>query len=256
MNAANESDLCCGRCGLPAVTLLTSTCPRCGSDVREVGIGPRAGTRSGPAGAIARWTFLLAIPVIAILITLESVKYYQRNQQRMLMPVQRGGLSATFTATGSGFSKTCPLDDVTILLVGPGGQRTILSVDAGNLRYRTPDDRLELRDRPGRLTTGVMLIVISSIGVNPTDPANKAIADELMGVIAGAHAGNLVAASCPSFKIRGGGGAGYSGGANRTLVNWTLGVGVIVWIAGVATILRRERRPRGAAVANIAEAGA
>jgi hypothetical protein len=236
-----ELALGCGRCGLPASALITFNCPRCGADVREVGIGRKPGG-AGPVERIVKWTLLLAVPVAAILITLESVKYYERNQQRILVVEPRGALEATFTATGRGFSARCPLDDVTLLLATPGG-RTMLRVDAGSMAYATLDERLEPVTRAGRLTPAVMLVSLSSIGHDPTDPATKAYANELLGVIAAAHAGDMAPAASPSFRSTGGG-AGYSAGANRTLVNWTWFVGLLVWVAGVVLIFRRQQHIR------------
>ena len=236
-----ELHLVCGRCGLPASALITFNCPRCGADVREVGIGRRPGG-IGPVQKTIKWTLLIAIPVAAILITLESVKYYNRHQQRRLIVEPRAALEANVTAFGSGFSSKCPLDDVTLLLATPAG-RTALRVDAASMRYAAPDEQLEFKDRPGRLTAGVLLMTLSSIGLDPTDPATKQYAAEVMAVISAAHAGDMDAAPAPSFRSRGGG-AGYGAGANRTLVNWTWLAALVIWIAGVIVIFRLQDRIR------------
>ena len=237
-----ELHLVCGRCGVPASTLMTFTCPGCGADVREVGIGQRAGGR-GPARLIVFWTVLIAIIVGTALMMLEIFPYHSVHQQRGLVPENRlTAPEVTITAAGTGFSKNCPLDDVTMLLVTPAG-RTLVRVDAASLAYATLDERLNLVERPGRLTHGVMLVILSSIGFDPTDPATRQAATELMGFIAAAHAGNMDIAARESFPT-GEFGGGRVEILNRALINWTWFAGLVLWAAGVAFIFHRQRRIR------------
>lgn len=237
-----ELHLVCGRCGVPASTLLTFTCPGCGADVREVGIGRRAGGR-GPAGSVFRWTILAAALLGGALLGQGFIPHSEGEHERHLRPTDpRTAPEALLTANGSGFSSRCALDDVTMRLLAPSG-RTLVRVDAASLRYATLDAQLELVEQPGRLTQGVMLIILSSIGFDPTDPATRQAAGELMSVIAAAHAGDMLAARPQSFPLTSGGGM-HKRVLNRALVNGTLFTGLAVWVVGVWLIFRRYQQIR------------
>jgi hypothetical protein len=99
----------CGKCGYGVRGLPTTTCPECGSDLREVGIvTPGVRSTLGPGMRLALWTIALALvafPLSALLVGMVPVwrDYYM---QRVIF-VQDKHLNATVrvTADSGGFGR-------------------------------------------------------------------------------------------------------------------------------------------------------
>ncbi len=234
--------LACGRCGFTAEWLREFTCPRCQCDVRHVGIGRDFDVHPGAAPAITRWTFFIIVIGGITVGVLFTLKHYDRHAQRYLAPLDESFRKVEITAQGSGFSKTCSLDEATVLLVGPDRRRAALFVNTRSMRYQTNDQRLRMIYRPGRLTPETLLAWMATAGVDVSTPTAPKHASEIFNVIRATRTGDIKSPPAPSFRS-GGGGEGYGAGEPTEIINWVLVTLLAVWIARIAWIIHVHRRP-------------
>jgi hypothetical protein len=93
----------CGKCGYSVLGLPTTTCPECGSDLREVGIvTPGIPQRLRPGARLAIWTLVLcmaAVPLTALL--LGTLPVWRDYQMQRVVFVQDKKLNAIVRVTGS-----------------------------------------------------------------------------------------------------------------------------------------------------------
>jgi hypothetical protein len=251
----------CLRCGTPAAALASFTCPGCGHDVREAGVGPRLGrTAAGAFWPLVYFTFayvVLALIVSGVLLNvLPRVYVVTRNTTMTVSSPEIRGVELFLDGRGrdeAHFAGTLTGD-----LYGSRGVVT-LDVDVPARRWRLLDASGTQLDAGDRLDGEVIYRWIEAAGAPTDTPVAHSDAAHIARAV-----GQLAGAELEMPPVPGTGralGLSYSassggGSSNTPDKRWTPLMVIAaagVWLAGVYLILLAHRRPnRPAPVAEAA----
>lgn len=244
---AKPAQPCCAACGYLVRGLPTFICPECGMDLREVGIRtPQMHRTMGPWGWVVVWSILL--PLAALIISAivgDSLFRYGRQRSQITLNSPRSGAYSTISINAAGTGRGYPVgfDQVTMVIVGPGGKASKIEVDLPGLAHEYVDASGQRVSKSSGLDGQTILDWMAAAGVESSGPqvAQEAGGLAAMLQLAAAGGGNL---NTPG-GFSGSSSSSSSGlGPHPLFAPIALGFWLLVWGAGVWRILhgRREKR--------------
>lgn len=247
----------CGKCGYPVRGLTSLNCPECGSDLREVGIvTPRTAREAGPLVWAVVWTVVLPWPAIglsALLAATALPRGVETNMRRVIFvqaPYLNAIIQANMTGRGVRYGQHGPPRPVPVtqLTLELQTQRTVgpLTVDLASGTSRYTDAAGQAVTRPGPFDPGAVLAWLGSAGFDTTDPKIQARAADVhaaaqeipqaqnkVSYLGKEPDGSQVVTAHPSFITT-------MPRPNPWTMLGVLGLWVVVWLAGIVWIVRRN----------------
>ncbi|HZW10448.1 MAG TPA: hypothetical protein VFF69_11145 [Phycisphaerales bacterium] len=239
----------CERCKYEVADLTSFTCPECGEDLRRVGIitpAMEARRRGSLAGAILGWTFLCAtfayagmIATVMGQLSSGAVAGGVTSWQQSITPASGAyrSLTAEYQSDGRSISSS-----IELVLTTSDGATHPLTLDPGTMEV------LGLGGGVAAWSPETIEAWYAQVGLDVSDPAIRAEAAEVSSFVdllvmspSGAFSPNLVHHQIQ--MISAGGPAPPGRMINQGLVILGgLGVLAIVYVLGLAVIIRRRRR--------------
>jgi hypothetical protein len=243
----------CGSCGCDARRMETFNCPRCGEDVRIVGLIPRP-ERSGPPFGLIIWLIfiLVACGITSDMLNnsqrVERVRTHQSYELTLREPPGNKLLieSPLRSVPGVGQGRLTYID-------GASGQRNALWFEQPSMRFQISDSLLARIPQEGIFDEPALLrwLEAGPPGSQPPFWTPERIA-ALMSIIQGTAAAEQTEfgrKDQPVFSINSMshmGGQSASTGFN-SLPRWTLSANAalwtLIWFAGLLYAGRRSRKP-------------
>jgi hypothetical protein len=248
----------CGKCGYAVRGLASLNCPECGSDLREVGIvTPHAARGAGPVVWAVVWTVALPWPALglsALAAANALPQGVETNMRRVIFvqaPYLNAIIQANMTGRGVRYGQQVPPRPVPVtqLTLDLQTQRTVgpLTVDLATGASRYTDAAGQAATRPGPFDPAAVLAWLGSAGFDTTDPKVQARAADIHAAareipqaqnkfsnLGKEPNGSQVVTAHPSLITT-------TPRPNPWTALGVVGFWVVVWLAGIVWIVRRNR---------------